>query len=115
MRSLARICWCALLCASLTSAEKTRKLSGKIRTVEANLLRIQKAGLVSESYVEVETNSATKISGQIKPGLHITVKYREVQAKDASGERRKIALEIETRPEYASKEARKAARQLEKK
>lgn len=108
---LLSICVCA---APLAPAEKTKKLTGKIRGVEPNLLRIQKAGLVGESYVEVEMNASTKVSGQIKPGLHITIKYREEGEKNAEGERRKIAVEIETRPEYASKEAKKAAKQLEK-
>lgn len=96
------------------AAVKTKKLSGKIRSVQENLLRIQKAGLISESYVDVETTPATKISGQLKPGLHITVKYREEGEKNAEGERRKVAVEIETRPEYASKEAKRAAKQLGK-
>lgn len=104
----------AMLAAAPAHAEKTKKLSGKIRTVAENILRIQKAGLVSESYVEVETTPQTKISGQLKPGLHITVKYREEGEKDSEGQRRKIAVEIETRPEYASKEAKRAAKQLEK-
>lgn len=104
----------ALVAVPCGAAEKTKKLSGKIRTVKENILSIQKAGLVGESYIEVETTSATKVLGQIKPGLHITVKYHEEGEKDASGERRKIAVEIETRPEYASKEAKKAAKHLEK-
>lgn len=104
---------CACLAAS-AGAEKTKKLSGKIRKVKDNVLNIQQAGLVGESYTEVETTPATKITGQLNPGLHITVKYREEGEKNEKGQRRKIAVEIETRPEYASKEAKKAAKQLEK-
>jgi len=96
------------------AAEKTQKLTGKIRAVKDNVLHIEKSGLVGESYVQVETTPATKVSGQLQPGLHITVKYREEGEKDSEGQRRKIAVEIETRPEFASKEARKAAKQLEK-
>lgn len=104
---------CAWLAAS-PAAEKTKKLSGKISKVKENVLSIQKAGLVGESYTEVETTPATKITGQLNPGLHVVVKYREEGEKNEKGERRKIAVEIETRPEYASKDAKKAAKHLEK-
>ena len=117
-RNFCRLCVLAiLLCACLpasAAAEKTKKLSGKISKVKENVLSIQKAGLVGESYTEVETTPATKITGQLKPGLHVIVKYREEGEKNENGERRKIAVEIETRPEYASKEAKKAAKHLEK-
>lgn len=93
---------------------KTKKLSGKIRSVKDNVLRIEKSGLVGESYVMVEMDKDTRITGQVLPGLHIVVKYREGE-KDSEGERRKIAVEIETQPEFASKDAKKAAKQLEKK
>jgi len=96
------------------AAEKTKKLSGKIRSVKENVLQIEKSGLVGESYVQVETDAATKVSGQLKPGLHITLKYREEGEKDSEGQRRKIAVEISTLPEFASKEAKKAAKELEK-
>lgn len=106
-----------LLCLSLagsTAAEKTKKLSGKIRKVTGNILYIEKSGLVSESYTQVHFSGATKITGQLNPGLRITVKYVEEGEKDANGDRNKVAVEIETRPEYASKEAKKAAKHLEK-
>ncbi len=113
-RMLVTLVVCLLASGGAALAQKTKKLSGKIRTIDGNVLRIQKAGLVGESYAEVHTTSATKVSGQIKPGLHITVKYVEEGEKDADGERKKVAVEIETRPEYASKEAKKAAKHLEK-
>ena len=103
-----------LLLALGMAAQKTKNVSGKIRTVKENVLSLQKAGLVSESYVTIETDKDTKVKGQILPGLHIKAKYRELDEKDAAGEKRKVAVEIETRPEYASKEARKAAKQIEK-
>ena len=115
---LRKLCLAALmlgLCGTAATAEKTRKLSGKIRSVKDNLITIEKAGLVGESSTEVLMNASTKVTGQIKPGLRITVKYVEGAGKDANGERHKIAVEIETRPEYASKEAKKAAKHLEKK
>lgn len=86
-------------------AEKTKSLSGKIRRVEGNLITIKKSGLVSSSEVEVHMTDDTKKHGQIAPGMHIKVKYRE--EKTAEGEKRLVAVEVEARPEYASKEARK--------
>ncbi len=114
-KSIAALLWIVLVSLPAFAEAKTKKLSGKIRSVKENALRIEKSGLVGESYVEIETDSATQITGQLKPGLHITVKYREEGEKDSSGNRRKIAVEIETRPEFASKDAKKAAKQLEKK
>ena len=86
-------------------AEKTESLSGKIRRVEGNLITIKKSGLVGSSEVEVRMTDNTKKHGQITPGMHIKVKYRE--EKDAEGETRLIAVEVEARPEFASKNARK--------
>lgn len=100
--------------ASATAAEKTKKLSGKIRSVQDNVISIEKAGLVSESIAQVSITSTTRITGQLKPGLRISVRYTEEGEKNDKGERRKVAVEIETRPEYASKEAKKAAKNIEK-
>lgn len=94
-----------LLAATPVRAEKTKSLSGKIRRVEGNRITIKKSGLVSSSEVEVEMTDATKKKGQIAPGMHVQVKYRE--EKTAEGDPRLIAVEIEARPEYASKDARK--------
>lgn len=87
------------------AAEKTKSLSGKIRRVEGNRITIKKSGLISSKEVEVEMTDATKKRGQIAPGMHIKVKYRE--EKTAGGETRLIAVEVEARPEYASKDAKK--------
>jgi hypothetical protein len=96
------------LCAPSLPAEKTKSLSGKVRRVEGNLLTIKKSGLVSTSEVQIELTDDTKTTGQVAPGMHVKVKYRE--EKNAAGETRLIALEIVARPEYASKEAKKLAK-----
>jgi hypothetical protein len=88
------------------SAGGTKTLSGKVKSLKDNVLEIRKSGLVSVSIVEVEMNSATKVTGQLVPGMHVKVKYREEGGH-------KFALEIETRPEYASKEAKQAAKQTQ--
>jgi hypothetical protein len=49
------------------------------------------------------------VKGQLLPGLHIKVRYDEDVAKVAGDAPRRVALEIETRPEYASKQAKKAS------
>ncbi len=95
----------ALAGSSPLLAEKTKSLSGKIRRVEGNLITIKKSGLVGSSEVEVHLTDDTKKHGQIAPGMHIKVKYRE--EKTAEGETRLIALEVEARPEFASKNAKK--------
>jgi hypothetical protein len=94
-----------LLLAAPALAQKTKSLSGKIRRVEGHLITIKKSGLVSSSEVEVHLTEDTKRHGQIAPGMHIKVKYRE--EKTAEGEKRLVAVEVEARPEYASKDARK--------
>ena len=91
-----------------------KSLSGKIRSYKDGVLSIQKAGLVGESYVEVEVNEKTKVKGQLLPGLHIKVKYNEEAGKVTGDMPRRVAIEIETRPEYASKQAKQAAEQLSK-
>jgi len=95
----------SLLLALPALAEKTKSLSGKIRRVEGNLITIKKSGLVSSSEVDVHLTDDTKTHGQIAAGMHIKVKYRE--EKTDSGETRLVAVEIETRPEFASKDAKK--------
>jgi hypothetical protein len=95
----------ALAGATPLFAEKTKSLSGKIRRVEGNLITIKKSGLVGSKEVEVHLTDDTKKHGQIAPGMHIKVKYRE--EKTAEGETRLIAVEVEARPEFASKNAKK--------
>lgn len=110
---LPRRAFCLLLLAGLAvlftgpsaHGEKLKSLSGKIRRVEGNRITIKKSGLVRSSEVTVEMTDDTKQHGQVAAGMHIEVKYRE--EKDDKGETRLIAVEIETRPEYASKAAKK--------
>lgn len=87
-----------------SQAGGTKTVSGKLRAIHENTLTIENPGLFSASTVEIEMNDATKKSGQLAPGVHVKVKYREEGG-------RKIALEITARPEYASKAAKKAATQ----
>jgi hypothetical protein len=87
-------------------ADHTKTMSGKIRKVDGNVLLVDKPGLVSITTIEFELNDATKKSGQVVPGMHVKLKYREEG-------RRKIVIEMETRPEFASKTAKKAAKQTE--
>jgi hypothetical protein len=87
-----------------SQAGGTKTVSGKLRAIHENVLTIESPGLFSARTVEVEMNSATQKSGQLAPGMYVKVRYREEGS-------RKIALEISTRPEYASKAAKKAAAQ----
>lgn len=104
----------ALLLAGLPALAGSKKsVTGKIRSYQDGVVRIEKAGLVGESYVEIEVNDKTKVKGQLLPGLRAKVKYLE-EDPGGGGVRRRVALEIETRPEYASKQAKKAAEQLSK-
>lgn len=102
----------ALLLATGVAAGKTKKLTGKIRNFADKVLLIEKSGMTSESYVEILLDEKTKVTGQLRAGLHVTVKYREEGEKDTKGERWKVAVEIATRPEYASKDAKKAAQHV---
>lgn len=86
------------------AAPRMKTVTGKLRAVKENVLVIEKRGLVSSSTVEIEMDTATKKVGQVVPGMRVKVKYRE--EKDG----KKVAVEIEARPEYASKTAKKAAR-----
>jgi hypothetical protein len=94
-----------LLLAAPALAQKTKSLSGKIRRVENNLITIKKSGLVGSSEIEMHLTDDTRKHGQIAPGMHIKVKYRE--EKTAEGQKRLVAVEVQARPEYASKDARK--------
>jgi hypothetical protein len=85
-------------------AGKIKTVSGKLREVKDNQLTLQKAGLLSESEMHLEMDAATEKSGDIIPGVHAKIRYREVEG-------RKIVVRIETRPEYASKLARDAMKQ----
>lgn len=103
---------CAVLLLTLSSirAEKTKTITGKLRSIKDNVMLIQKRGLVSDSTETIELTDATKKVGQVVPGMHVKIKYRE-EAPDADGNRRKIALEIEARPQYADKQTKEAAKQ----
>ena len=92
---------------------RVKTTSGKLRKVEGNLLTIQKRGLVADSSIEIEVSDTTKKTGQVVPGMHVKVKYREVRDKETKELLRRVALEIEARPEFASKEAKKAAKQTQ--
>lgn len=98
-----------LFIAQPVNGEKTKTLSGKVRAVKENRMVVQKSGLLSESEVEIELTDTTKKTGQLAPGMHVKVKYRE--EKTPAGETRRIALEIAARPEYASKEAKRLAKE----
>lgn len=87
-------------------AERTKTMSGKIRKIDGNVLLVEKPGLVSVSTVEFELNDATKKTGQVVPGMHVKIRYREENG-------RKIVIELETRPEFASKTAKQAAKQTQ--
>jgi hypothetical protein len=99
----------ALLAAGALYASGTKTVSGELHSVKDKVLSIQKIGLFSKGtgVVEIQMNDATKVTGQLAPGMHVKVKYREENGH-------KIALEVETRPAYASKEAKKAAGQTHK-
>jgi hypothetical protein len=93
------------------SKAATKTVSGKLRRIEGSLLTVQKPGLVRASFVEIYLDGNTKKSGQVVQGMHVKVKYREEPDPDAPGQKRKVAVEIEARPEHASKTAREAAKQ----
>jgi hypothetical protein len=95
--------------ATAAVADGTKSISGQLKSIKDKTLAIQKIGLLSKSAdaIEIEMDDATKVTGQLVPGVHIKVKYREQDG-------RKMAIEIEARPEYASKEAKKAAEQTRK-
>jgi hypothetical protein len=86
-----------------STAADTKTLSGVLHTVKGKVITVQKIGLFSKSSnsIAIELDEATKTTGELAPGMHIKVKYREEGG-------RKIAVEIETKPEYASKEAKQA-------
>ena len=97
------------LAATAVAAGGTKSVTGQLKSITGKTLQIQKIGLLKKNagVVEIEMDDATKVTGQLVPGVHTKVKYREENGK-------KIAVEIEARPEYASKEAKKAAEQTRK-
>ena len=99
----------AMLLALAAFAGDTKSLSGKVRSVQGNVVVVKKSGLIGSSEVQIEMNDETKKTGQVAPGMHVKVKYREEKAAD--GGTRRIAVEIEARPEYASKKARELAKE----
>jgi hypothetical protein len=88
----------------------TKTLSGKLREVKDNALTIQEDHLLNSSMIQVEMNDQTKVTGELAQGMHIKVKYREEREGKGSDKAavHRIAMEIQTWPESASKEDRKA-------
>ena len=88
--------------ASTAAAGGTKSFSGQLQSVKGKVLAIQKIGLFSKSSKSVlfEMDDATKVTGKLLPGMAIKVKYREEAGK-------KIAVEVETKPLYESKESKK--------
>ena len=109
MRRLILVGIFAGLIATAALGQGTKSVTGQLKSIKGKALEIQKIGLLHKDagVVEIEMNDATKVTGQLVPGVHTKVKYREESGK-------KIAIEIEARPEYASKEAKKAAGQMRK-
>ena len=97
------------LAATVAVADGTKSVTGQLKSIKDKTLEIQKIGLLKKNagVVQIEMDDATKVTGQLVPGVHTKVKYREESGK-------KIAIEVEARPEYASKEAKKAAEQTRK-
>ncbi len=108
MRRMAWLALLGLLAAAPAVAGGTKTASGKLRTVRDNVLVIEKKGFVRSGDIEIEMDNATKKTGQVVPGMHVKVKYRE---EDQAGHVRRIATEVEAWPEFASKTAREAAKQ----
>ncbi len=88
---------------TIAAAGDTKSLTGTIYKVKDKTVTVRKNGMFSKNTdsIPIEIDDATKTTGQLAPGLYIKVKYREEGGK-------KIAVEIETRPQYASKEAKQA-------
>jgi hypothetical protein len=113
----------------------TKTLSGKLRGVQDKILTIEEKKGLGTALVEVETDSQTKVTGELTPGMIIKLRYREEKAQSATGPPedsaigkddatgkgdtvakddakdgiRRIATEIKTWPEYSSRRDRKAA------
>ena len=94
-------------------SSKVKSVTGKLRRVDGNVLTIVKRGLMDDSFLEVEMDDSTKKTGQVVQGMHVKVKYREVRDPEDKDNVRRIAVEIEARPEFASKDAKKAAKQTQ--
>jgi hypothetical protein len=97
-----------MLAVTASAGPRTKSVSGKLRSINDNVMVIQKRGMVSDSTVEIAMDDQTKKTGQVVPGMHVKVKYRE--EKDG----RKVAVEIQAEPEFASKTAKEAARNTRK-
>ena len=86
----------------------TKALSGKLREVKDNTLTIEQDHMFNSSMIHVEMDGQTKVTGELAQGMHIKVKYREEREGKGSEKVHRIAMEIQTWPESASKEDRKA-------
>jgi hypothetical protein len=112
--------FCGLACSALAAfailltcaaarADATKTVSGKLHSVKGNLLTLKKAGLVGSSLIEIEMDEHTKVTGQVAQGLHAKIKYKEEATAGGKGEPRRIAIEISTEPDRATKQAKDAA------
>jgi hypothetical protein len=99
-----------LLLSAPAAFAATKTLSGKLREVKDNALTIEQDHMFNSSMIQVEMNGQTKVTGEIAQGMHIKVKYREEREGKGSEKTsvRRIAVEIQTWPESASKDDRKA-------
>jgi hypothetical protein len=102
------VCAALVLICFSTRAEATKSVSGKLRRVVGNVLTLQKAGRGGSNLMEIEMDEHTKVKGQVAQGWHAKIKYREEAAPGGKGEPRRIAVEIETEPDHASKLAKEA-------
>jgi hypothetical protein len=98
---LALICVCA-------RADAMKSVSGKLRKVTGNTLTLQKSGVGGSSLMDIEMDEHTKVKGQVAQGWHAKIKYREEAAPGGKGEPRRIAVQIETEPDRATKQAKEA-------
>jgi hypothetical protein len=102
-----------LLASPVFAGNKT--LSGKLREVKDKALTIQQYHLFDSSMIQVEMDDKTKVTGELAQGMHIKVKYREERGGKGSEKAavRRIATEIQTWPESASRDDRKAEKDVQ--
>jgi len=102
LRRIGWIAFAAFLLSANVAAGGTKTFTGQLKSVKDKVLSIQKIGLFSKSSkaVEIEMDDSTKVTGRLLPGMQLKVKYREENG-------RKIAIEVEAKPYYESKESKK--------
>lgn len=93
---------CLLAAAAVAGGTKT--FTGQLKSVKDKVIAVQKIGLLSKSGkpVEFEMDDSTKVNGRLLPGMKVRITYREENGK-------KIAVEIESKPYYESKESKKVS------